>query len=204
MAQALRLAVPIPSWAGLMDEIDGRMVELVKELKGGLDANAFWFKFDQILADGHTAAHLLGQDQAGVLHPSVAMARHAGRWMADSESYYLHGFVQDILSGKYIKDGEFELFRVLNRARMYEGKMRGTAGQGFTSGSLPQDEFVWTLGATEDHCTDCPELAAMSAATPFTKSTIFQHPGDGGTPCLGNCKCHLLRLRDGATSQKPG
>lgn len=190
------------NWPKMINAVDAAMRDLLVQFQNGLDPNAFFFKFDQILFDGHIDAHLLGQDQAGGV-PSRGFARAFAREVTDGETEYLRGFVQDLMSGRYVKDGSFQIDRVMTRARLYQGKMRGTVGKGFTDGSKSTDEFVWTLGGTEDHCLDCPQLAAISQANPFTPGTIFQHPGDGETPCLGNCKCYLVRVRDGAMSQRP-
>jgi hypothetical protein len=86
----------------------------------------------------------------------------------------------------------------MNRGRLYIGTMRGTQGQGFVFGSPEDVEFNWRLGGPEDHCTDCPVIAA---ASPFTAGTIFTHPGMGDTPCLGNCNCYWER-EDGVISAR--
>lgn len=186
-----------------MREVDDNMRDLLRRWLGGMDASAFYIAFDQILFDGHTQAHLIGQAQGGAAFPSIGFGRFAGRQVADEETFFLRGFVDDMLSGKYTKDGEVQAFRILDRMRMYQGKMRGTAARGFVDSSKDEDRFIWKLGGAEDHCGDCPELAQMSAEVPFDKSTLFQYPGDGSTPCLWNCKCHLVRLRDDATTQRP-
>lgn len=190
-------------WFRMMRGIDADMRDLLKAwASGAIEPGAFFYKFDQILYDGHIGSHIIGQEQAGAM-PSKGLARLVGREIADGESYFLRGFVEALISGKYVKDGEFQDKRAMARARLYQGKMRGTVGKGFTDGSSDSDQFLWVLGAVEEHCDDCPQLAAISTNNPFTKSTMFQHPGDGETPCLGNCKCHLVRVRDGVESQKP-
>ncbi len=202
----LKAAQPIyesgGDWPHLMRGIDADMRQLMLQLRAGMDPNVFWFKFDELLFDGHAGSHLIGQAQSGAV-PNISWSKRIGREMADEEAHYLHGLVADLLNGRYVRDGEFDTFAVQRRMRLYQGKMRGTVAKGFTDASKADDEFVWVLGAVEDSCSDCPQLAALTAETPFTRDTIFQHPGDGNTPCLGNCKCHLVRVRDDQTSQLP-
>lgn len=206
LLQAKLAAQPIYNapgdWFSLADETLQRIGELFGKWNQGVDANALMFHFDQLLFEGHYYSHMIGQDQA-YRQPNVALAKLVGREMADEEIYFLRGFVNDIVSGRYTVGGVIQEARLMNRAGLYVGKMRGTASKGFVDASPRGAEFVWTLGGSEDKCAECPELAALSREVPFTANTLFQHPGDGSTPCLGNCKCTLVRVSDGAQSQKP-
>lgn len=192
---------PVP-WSTIMGELDKGFRQLLIQYQNGLSPDAFFHRFDELIYKAHTDAHYLGQFDAGGF-VSRGLARHVARSMADEEAYYLRGFVMDLIDGKYL-DGERVLTdRILNRMHLYAGKVRGSASRGFVDGSNVTDAFIWVLGGKEDHCSKCPQLAAQSAEVPFTKATLYQHPGDGNTPCLGNCKCYLVRVRDGETSQQP-
>ncbi len=189
-------------WYRLIRSVDADMLDLLRKFAAGMDPNVLYFKLDQLLFDGHIGSHVIGQEQAGRI-PNRGLARLIGREMADEESYFLLRFIDDLRRGRYVVDDEFQMDRVMTRARLYQGKMRGTCSKGFVDGSGDADRFLWVLGGAEDSCTDCPQLASISENNPFTKATLFQHPGDGNTPCLGNCRCHLVRVTDGALSQLP-
>jgi hypothetical protein len=185
-----------------MRSIDASMMELfARWAAGDVTADGFAHLFDAILFDGHVGSHIIGQEQSG-LSAVKGVARLVGREKADEEAFFLRRFLADMIAGRYTDDeGEFDQDKALVRARLYQGKMRGTASQGFVDASPSDALFEWRLGAVEDHCPDCPELASISQSHPFRKDTMFQHPGDGSTPCLGNCKCHWVRISDGAQSQ---
>lgn len=192
---------PIP-WLTIMSDMDRELRSLLIQYQNGLAPATFFQRFDDLLFRAHSDAHFLGQFDAGG-SPSRGFARLRGRVVADEDSYYLRGFVDDLIGGRYMRDGELNADAVLRRMGLYQGKVRGSATVGFVDGSQNQDLFFWILGGHEAHCSDCPELAAMSISAPFSKSTLFQYPGDGSTPCLGHCKCYLKRIRDGAESQRP-
>lgn len=190
-------------WSKLMRSLSSDMRALFERWRKGMDAEAFAQAFDSILFDGHTSAHMIGQTQADRGKPSIGVARYRARAIADEDVFFLRRFIQDLVGGRYTDDdGELEMDKVLRRSNLYVGKARGSASIGFVDAGDAKDRYEWVLGAAEDHCADCPELAAISRENPFTKDTLFQHPGDGSTPCLSNCLCHLVR-QDGAESQRP-
>lgn len=160
-------------------------------------------RFDAILYTGHSRAWFLGRGLSGDLRDFGADDRLAGIAAKDKDSEFLQAF-QDALDAKdpkyYDADGLLRQSAVMNRANLYLGRMRGTAGEAFVAASSDEDLFDWILGATEKHCDDCPALAALS---PYTKDTLFSYPGDGDTECLGNCRCYLRRRRDRLASFKP-
>ena len=87
---------------------------------------------------------------------------------------------------------------ISRRAQMYNSRLRGTASIAFETNSPDGTSFVWKLGPAE-HCEDCLDLAVRS---PWMKGELPVFPGDGGTDCLVNCKCWLVR-NDGLTSFPP-
>lgn len=143
-----------------------------------------------VLQEGHTQAWVLGRQLGGDTRPGHEFDRLIARATSDTEADYLHGFLSDIASGRYrLDDGSQNELAILARSKLYVLRMRGTANESFVEASPTDSEWTWHLGP-EEHCPDCPELAALS---PYTKDTLFSFPGDGGSACLGNCNCWLAR-----------
>lgn len=65
------------------------------------------------------------------------------------------------------------------RAAYYRGAVARAAGGPW--------RVWWELGAAQ-HCVGCSDYAAGS---PYTPDSLPAVPGDGSTPCRGNCKCSL-------------
>jgi hypothetical protein len=160
---------------------------------GRIDAETWADKFHEILFDGHSESWAMGQLRAGVTDVDVDEQFKVARQMADEESEFLQGFL-DAINNKdprYVgEDGKIVPDSLDDRTNLYVGKMRGTANQGLVDGSDDDAEFDWVLGATEQHCEDCPDLADLS---PYTKESLPSPPGSGDTECLGNCDCELVR-----------
>lgn len=147
--------------------------------------------FHQTILEAHANAHWIGRRVVGAGKDELTFADVlAGRNRADIDAEYLQGFIDDIASGRYTdpETGELLLNQIYNRQRLYLGKVRGTAGQATVDNLSKDTEVYWRLGGAEEHCEECPSLAAIS---PFFKDDLFTTPGAGDTPCLGNCKCHL-------------
>lgn len=165
-----------------------------KELAdGGLTVHGWNDKVDQALLQGHTDAWKLGRQRSGDVSPLNADDHIAGREKKDLESQWLDGFRDDIENGRYtLEDGTLNAAAIESRLNLYVGKLRGTANEAFAETSDDEDQFIWELRGAENHCEDCPDIAALS---PFTKETLFAYPGSGDTECLGNCGCVLVRIR---------
>lgn len=176
-----------------------------KLIAGEVDPFQWADQFSAVLLEGHTAAWHMGRNRAGDLSSADIDDLLRGIAKTDAEKEYLTGFLHDLLA----KDPRYwdeaaQAYRetIKSRQDAYLGKLRGTANEAFTKHTPEElDSFLWRLGGTELHCIDCPILAEMSEETPFTKSTIFQNPGDGRTPCKTNCLCHWERV-DGRTGFK--
>lgn len=149
--------------------------------------------FDAILYRGHVQASVLGRNLAGDLWPEGEIDQIRGLAAKDADAEFLSNFLDDIKTGRYtLEDGELNQKAIINRGDLYLKKMRATASEAFVDAGEPDEEYTWSLGAN-DHCLDCPRIAALS---PFTPDTLFTHPGQGDTQCLGNCTCVLKRDRD--------
>lgn len=198
-AQPITDVARIPGQADFEAMIGRRRRELHAITNRLIDDSAFglddWFEqFDAILLEGHTHAWQLGRNLAGDLSDDINdLLRGMDR--RDEESYYLRGFLE-ALRGKDARywDEELDAWRddaIKARQDLYLGKMRATANDAFVESTPPAlDEFYWRLGAVEDHCAECPELAELS---PYEKATMFTHPGACDTPCKMNCTCYLER-----------
>jgi hypothetical protein len=173
-------------------EVQQRMHDLADQLESGDITSDQWADaMDSALLDGHTAAYTLGRQRSGVSGDQNADDEHAGLAAKESQSTFLNSFLQDIDGGKYTgEDGALDANAIKNRASQYLGAMRGTANVAFVDHSVDDAEFTWELGATEDHCEDCPQMADLS---PYSKGTLWTTPGAGDTDCLGNCTCSLVR-----------
>lgn len=149
--------------------------------------------FKAILFNGHTQAAMMGRRLAGDEWPMLEDDRIRGLAAADADDNFLNRFLGDIKTGRYTDDeGALKQAQVMNRGGLYLKKMRVTASEAFVDAGEPDEEYIWKLGLN-DHCADCPRLAALS---PFTPDTLFAHPGDGDTECLSNCNCVLVRASD--------
>lgn len=183
-------------WLRLARDTDRAMRELFERLASGDITPDMWQRlYVNLVQSGHVDSHLIGQALAGTYESRPGLAAIRAGDLMSGELGYILGFAND-LRNRYLVEGALDVDRVMNRARLYIGKMRGSAGVGFVDGSPVELEFNWRLGGVEDHCEDCPIIAGLS---PFTIATIYTHPGMGDTPCLGNCKCYWER-EDGLVS----
>lgn len=199
LSEQIAQADPYDPWQKSAKGLQRNLRRIAAELKRGDITPATWRnKMDSVIRVGHVEAHIAGQSMGGGTTYGPEAARIGGI-LADQESQYLQGFFQDILDGKYIDaDGEFREGAFNARQAMYVNKTRGTAYDGFVYAS-PGNQFDWVLGAVEDHCDDCPVLAAGG---PYDTSTLYTYPGSADTPCLVNCSC-FLRRDDGRVGPMP-
>lgn len=177
--------------AGWLDAQD-----LIRALAGKeITTQEWYFAFGDLLGDIHAGSWRIGRHRAGDRSPGDAFDDLIGRAKLDAETEWLQRFLGDLESGRYLDDaGELREAAVRQRSKLYVLKARSTANEAFVETGDDFEEYDWVLGAVEEHCSDCPELAAMS---PWTKGTAVTHPGMGETPCLGNCQCHWVRVSDG-------
>ena len=93
----------------------------------------------------------------------------------------------------------YKLKPIMSRLDLYLRRTVGTANEVFVSASPDDALFWWVLGENEDHCSDCPDLAAGS---PYTKESLPTVPGAAETICQLGCLCSVVR-EDGATTLDP-
>jgi hypothetical protein len=174
-----------------------RMAEATAELaRARLTPTDWYFAIGAALKDGHENAYALGRRLSGDDKPRDVLDVLTAQAMLDEETYWLGRFADDLVDGRYRDEtGALRTALVHARLELYVRKIRGTANEAFVEAGPPGESFEWRLTGIENHCDDCPRLAAMS---PWASDELFTTPGRGGTPCLGNCKCVLVRLSDGA------
>jgi hypothetical protein len=156
---------------------------------------ARWYEdFNAELWGGHRRSWALGRRLAGDLADDDEGDGLVARAIVDAESEWSLRFLADLEDGRYDEDPD----RAAARAQLYPQKYRGTANRAWVEAGPEDAEFAWVMTAVE-HCVDCPTLAAMS---PWRRDELGWLPGEGGTACLTNCKCVLVRA-DGATGFEP-
>lgn len=110
--------------------------------------------------------------------------------MLSDQKRYFNDMMDQLESGE-ISPAEFK-----RRMKMYINSSEESywRARGKEMNRLGFDEVSWNLGASENHCVDCPELAA-AGWVPACPNGGFgdgcQFPGDGNTACLTNCNCYL-------------
>jgi len=180
------------------------MAEITGKLGDGKLTPREWADLiDKELLKGHGGSWTLGRQLGGDLRPENFFDTQFGMVYKDRQAEFLLNFMEQLDAGDvryYLDDGSLNEIAVNARLRLYGGAMRGTANIAFVEAGTVLDEYEWRLGSAEEHCGACPELAAMS---PWTKDTLYAYPGDGTTPCLGNCTCHLVRSDGVSTFSRP-
>jgi len=208
----IRVMVPAPSAASAPDfqkwfeenqayrwKVSQRLIERLASSKISPDE---WYElFDALLLEGHTNSAWIGRSlSAGEVLELIEDDLIYGRSIKDADADYLLNFLDDITAGRYGELTDLSSAQIENRVKLYINKMRGTVNSSFLDSSPPDAEWYWRLGGNEEHCTSCPELAAMSEETPFLTSDLPTVPGQGGTECLTNCLCHLERVANGVST----
>lgn len=169
----------------------GQAVGINKKLiAGNLSVDGWYDQMNDMLLEGHANSWWIGRGFAGDASEFTEMDLLMGRAFRDADADYLIGFRDRIKDGKYQDENGDWMPRKLNaNSRLYVGKMRGTTNESFVS-TMPDDaRWSWKLGATEEHCDECPQYPAIFDKVP--RDELFTTPGSGDTPCLGNCLCYL-------------
>jgi hypothetical protein len=154
------------------------------------------------LAEDHAKALAIGRAaaQGDERYTVTEMDTLGGTAIAAGEGTYLSRFADDIRNGRYGAVDDLSTAAIDARIALYAAKLRGTATEAFVRASKPGDTFRWNLGASEHHCSECPEYDGGI----YTAETLPAIPGDGTTECGTNCKCSLTRISDGMTAFAEG
>lgn len=177
-----------------MQTVRGRLQDVNRRLESGELSPRQWAEaFDKELHAGHIEAVRLGRALGGAEALPDNELEDFARGIKDNEAQWLQAF-QGAIEAKddryFDADGNIKPGSLESRTDLYVGKMRGSANDAFRDASDPDAEFDWELGGNEDHCDDCPQIAA---ASPYRQDTLYTTPGAGDTECLGNCTCVLVR-----------
>ena len=198
----LRASPPTDAeFAKFLKATRGEMEILIRQLSDGVfDAREWGEMMQQLLILSHGESWALGRQRAGDFADETRYDHLVGIAKADSQAPYLLNLIEDLTGERYLDDlGKISPNKLKGRLNLYAQSLRGTATDSFINASDALIELNWTLGGVEKHCSDCPRYASMN---PWYKDTLYAWPGSGDTPCLGNCKCHLVR-EDGVMSFKP-
>lgn len=172
------------------------VIIIQKFLQGTSSAGVTQVSFKTYLADAHAKAAVLGRQKAGDTSGLSASDILLGEQIADAEEKYLARFIEDLQNGRYTDNEE----AAIRRANMYTDLLRGTSNRAFVTASNPEVTFTWILGGNENHCDDedgldCPSISVGGANGDgvYPASELPTTPGEGDTPCLGNCECEIVR-----------
>jgi hypothetical protein len=146
----------------------------------------------------HAQAAAVGRHHAGALNPPDKEDGGMAASVMAGEAVYLQKFAAALSGDRYRDEaGNWQTARIRQRARWYLGRIYGTANEAFCLASV--GPLIWRLGEdVEDHCGDCPRLAAGS---PYTRETLPTVPRRNDTACLFACSCFIQRS-DGLTTFK--
>lgn len=179
-----------------------RLLKLVERLQAkSITPDEFRELYSAEIESLHSDLYALGIKHGGGSASAEEIAI-VGQQMRDLENYFIIGLADDLENERYVDaEGNPTITPALNqRVWLYSAKGSASANRGFLSGSDDNYEWYWDLNnAVEDHCVDCPYLAENS---PYLKNTLYALPRDGSTPCLGECKCRIIRS-DGLTGFGP-
>ncbi len=193
--------VPNSLWADALDEFYAQGARLAARVAADRLGREWAEDFARAVAGLHTDAWRWSRLANGVGgRDREEQDVLVGRARVDAEARFIQRFAAQIEAGLGKDDEDGGAARIAARSRSYAGAARGTATEGFFSLAPDDERFRWVLGAVEEHCSECPDLAARGL---WRKDELFVWPGSNDTPCLFNCKCRLVRASDGASSLAP-
>lgn len=175
------------AWTRYKASMETEFVDLVNQLDAGrITKNQFLARSRKIFKAGYERAYRLGTDAAGL--DFMKLPKEDLRWLARARSHeykFLNKFADDIVA----KRGTMS-YR--DRAAMYVRNTDGMFDAGRVDGYPNESTWVyWELGASEQPCGDCIDLAMNS---PYRPDQLPTTPRAGNTQCLSNCNCSL-RIR---------
>lgn len=209
------IILPDDQFGEVMRRFDRLITEIARDFADGrLDPIGFEEAMSEALRAMHPDSNYAGQEMADYLPPSKTLARTRGLAVAVSEVQYLRGFALALSNRdpRYWDEdaGEWRSIAIEARSRSYMGRGRGSATDGWGLASGGVNTIVnWSLGAVEEHCEDCPIMAAggpwllYGSTGQFEYPTLGFLPGENRTPCMMYCECRIQRLSDGMQSPAP-
>lgn len=163
--------------------------DIATELSEGANDNPqLWFQsMRSEIKNEYTRQYLTGA--GGRNNMTQADWGSVGGMVADQYRY-----LNDMLAE--IEAGNLSDLQIAARARMYinsakEAFYRSSEGRHKVA---EYSEKFWKLGATENHCADCPGFEGLGWVDIDFKYKVGRkvaYPGNGATECLTNCDCKL-------------
>jgi phage portal protein BeeE len=156
--------------------------------------DAFAKAYAQAVITAHSQAAQAGGILTGL--PRVT-AVEIGKDAGQEQKGFIEAMVEKIKPELLLPDADVQA--VADRIQkvnhpLYVNGLTGTANEASVAAIPEGTEINWRLEPDVDnHCRDCPSLAAMG---PYTPETLPCYPGDGFTECKTNCRCGLY-LADG-------
>lgn len=182
-------------FANFMASTRGKVQQLGSRLNRGILSPEEYIQalFD-LLEGAHANAVFMGRKLGGDLSPMEDDDFAFAARIMNEEAFNLGRFRTDLLLGRYGDADAWKLAQINARARLYTGRLRGTANETFVLSSQGDDVFAWH-DLTAEPCEECPRIAADG---PYTARQLFVigYPAQGRQPCRGSCGCILVRLRD--------
>ena len=114
----------------LLKTLDRKLVTLCRSFTDGdFGAVEFGNRMEEELLAAHSRAAFLGRRFAGDLSAFEADDEGFGRLVMAGEQEFLDGFVSELYNRdpRFYKDGQADFAQILHRARMYRGRVEGTA-----------------------------------------------------------------------------
>jgi hypothetical protein len=188
-------------------------------VEGLIDPSGWGAKALATISHAHSMAYVYGaQSMGGNVTPTEAEGLLQTTLQDQAE--FLYGFVLDLESGdeRYlynpnidpkipdtifapppIEDEEnpyWDEKAINQRLFLYNERTRGTANWAAVDMLHPSEKIYWIDDPSESECDVCKWRSTVT----WYKGTLPGVPGDGSTPCLVHCKCHL-ELADGTIIQ---
>jgi hypothetical protein len=137
------------------------------------------------ISDVHEKAALAGAKQAGQTTLLTKAQKDRLAEILSEQSEFLADF-RDSYEDSVRTDAEAKA-----QLRTYALRARGTANDMFVEASPEDAKYTWVdPPGTDNHCPDCPRMAADS---PYTKETLYTTPGSHALTCVSGCHCYLVR-----------
>lgn len=173
-------------------------------VKSAADWRTLWQRFLDVAGDFFDSAMSLGVDEAEkilgatISDDTLKRLRDELQARIDANVQFVSDLLRpDVESGLYDSDDPDEQTaldaKLDARLGRYADALYPTAIRGAVVPVAEEGVLMrWILDAGADHCDRCPDLAAGGPYTDDDGSNpLPTYPGDGDTPCFGNCRCSI-------------
>jgi len=119
-----------------------------------------------------------------------------------SQVEFIDKFSNDILTGA---GNEVDIKQYLDRVDMWSNQYPAMVQEAKLTTAYPKDNYIWKLGATEEHCSTCATLDGQIHSAQWWLDSGY-HPGqppNGALECGGwRCDCSLEYTDEPADEDK--